>query len=315
MEVTNPNLSFIFIQGDLRFQGALLKTQSFWDKFATEVPSNTRENHYGWIGRLPKMREWLGERVVNSISTREYTVKNKIYEATLGLKREDILDDQLGVFNMSLDMLGMQAKLWPDTILVDMLQNGHTAGAAYGCYDGQPYYSANHPINIDDSSAGTYSNYSSTGMALTAANFNAVRSAMIAWKGEDGRPLGVMPNLLVIPPLLEVAARQILQSTFIAPAVAVGQNAASTVQSNVLTGMADILVHPYLSGQDTTWYLMDTRFPIRPFIWQLREPIHFDYKNSPTDDNVFKRREFLYGVFGRGNAGVTLPFLSYKAVA
>lgn len=314
MEITNSNLDFIFIQGDLRYQTAYTKAPSYYEQLATVVPSSTRQNNYGWIGRLPKMREWLGERIVNNISTREYTIVNKAYESTLGLKREEILDDQLGVFNMGLDFLGLEAKLWPDSLVVDLMQNGHTVGKV-PCFDGQAFFSASHPVDVDDAGKGTFSNYSSTGMALTAPNFNTVRSTMMAYKAEDGRPLGVMPNLLVVPPALELAARQILQGTFIAPAAALGQGAANTVQSNVLSGMADILVHPYLAGQDTTWYLLDTRFPIKPFIWQLREPVEFTYKNSPTDENVFKRREFLYGVYGRGNAGVSLPFLAYKAVA
>jgi phage major head subunit gpT-like protein len=315
MEIINANLDFIFIQGDLRFQGAMTRTQSYWDRLATEVPSSTRENHYGWIGRLPKIREWLGERIVNNLSSREYTLKNRQFEETLGLKREDILDDQLGLFNMSLDMLGMQAKLWPDSLIVDLLQNGHTATAPYAAFDGQPFFSASHPVDVDDSSKGTYSNYSSTGMALTSANFNTVYNTMVGYLGEDGQPLGVVPDLLIVPPQLKLAALQILNATFTAPAAAAGQNAASTVQTNMLQGWADHIAHPYLANQATTWYLASTQFPIRPFIWQLREPISFTYRNSPTDDNVFKRREFQYGIDGRGNAGFSLPFLCYKAVA
>jgi len=315
MEIIQPNLDFIFIQGDLRFQAAYLKTQSFWADLATEVPSSTRENHYGWIGRIPQMREWLGERVVNNVATREYTVANKTFEATLGLKREDIQDDQLGIFNMSLDMLAMQAKLWPDKLITDIMQGGHGATAPFQCFDGQPFFSTIHPVNVDEAAAGTYRNYQASGCALTSANLSAVYAEMTSYVLEDGRPAGVVPNLLVVPPQLKLAAMQILNATFTAPAVAAGQNAASVMQSNMLQGWCNTLVHPYLANQATTWYLLDTQSFVKPFVWQLREPVEFTYKTNPGDDNVFKRREYLYGLYGRGNAGFSLPFLAYKAVA
>ncbi|KQZ87204.1 hypothetical protein ASD64_07115 [Mesorhizobium sp. Root157] len=45
---------------------------------------------------------------------------------------------------------------------------------------------------------------------LTAANFEAARTAMMSLKGNNGRPLGIVPDLLVIPPSLEKKADEIL---------------------------------------------------------------------------------------------------------
>lgn len=315
MIVNNANLDFIFIQGDLRFQAGLTQgAPTFYERICSIVPSSTRENHYGWIDRLPGLREWLGERVVQNVSTREYTLKNKLFEDTLGLDRIDIEDDQLGVFNMSLDMLAYQVRIFPDAKLVTpLIQGGEDAGSIG--FDGVSFFSASHPVNLDNSGAGTYSNYDSTGVALTAPNFQAKRAQMMGLKGADGSPLGVYPNLLMVPPALEATARQILNAEFIAPAAAFGMNAAGGYQSNVLKGSADLIVNPYLAGEDTTWYLFDTRFPIKPFVFQTREAPLFTYKNSPTDDNVFRLNKFLYGVSTRCNAGYALPFLAYKGVA
>lgn len=315
MIVNNDNLSFIFVQGDLRFQQGLTQgAPLFYDRLCSIVPSSTRENHYGWIDRIDGLREWLGERVVDNIRTREYTLKNKTFEKTLGLDREDIEDDQLGIFNMSLDMLSFQVRNFPDAKLVTpLLQGGEDAGSL--CFDGLPFFSASHPVDLDDGGKGTYSNYDSTGVALSSTNFATKRAAMAALKGSDGSPLGVMPNILMVPPALEITGRQILQATMNAPAAAVGQNAANYTQQNVLVGMAELVVNPWLAGEDTTWYLLDTRFPIRPFVYQTREAFKYTYKNSPTDDNVWRLKKFLYGVDGRCNAGYALPFLAYKGVA
>ena len=46
----------------------------------TSVPSTTGKEEYGWLGQIAGVRKWLGDRVVNSISTSGYTIKNEDYE-------------------------------------------------------------------------------------------------------------------------------------------------------------------------------------------------------------------------------------------
>ncbi len=315
MIVNAQTLDFLFYQADFRYQATLLKTPSFAEQIASVVPSSTRENHYGWIGRIPKIREWIGERQVNNLASRSYVLVNKEWEDTVGIKRVDIEDDQFGLFNMGVDMLAMQAKIWPDRLITDILRNGHTSGLPYQAYDGQPFFSASHPVNVDQP-ATTFSNYSSTGMALTGANYQTVRQNMGAFVGEDGSPLGIIPNVLMVPPQLEQQGRQILNADFIAPAAAIGQNAASVMQSNTLKGSAELIVNPWLAGDATTWYLFSAQFPIKPFVFQLRQAPEFVYKTNPNDDeSVWRVNQFQYGVYARGNAGFSLPFLAYKAVA
>ncbi len=70
---------------------------------------------------------------------------------------------------------------------------------------------------------------------LTAANYAAARTAMQGFKGDRGRILGVKPNLLVVPPVHEEAARKIVAAT----------NDAGS--SNPWAGTAEVVVSPYLS--------------------------------------------------------------------
>jgi phage major head subunit gpT-like protein len=46
---------------------------------------------------------------------------------------------------------------------------------------------------------------------LNATNYAAARAAMMAFKNDAMRPLGIMPTHLVVPPSLESAAREILE--------------------------------------------------------------------------------------------------------
>lgn len=61
-----------------------------------------------------------------------------------------------------------------------------------------------------------------------------------------------------------------------------------------------------MGGSGAAWFIMDTNRPIKPFIWQNRKPYNFVSLDDEKDQNVFMRKEFLYGVDGRGNAGFGL---------
>lgn len=71
---------------------------------------------------------------------------------------------------------------------------------------------------------------------LDETGYTAARAAIMSRMSDQGRPLGLVPNLLVVPPSLEVAARKLVVMTTLA-------NGAQ----NPLAGTADVLVSPYLS--------------------------------------------------------------------
>lgn len=59
----------------------------------------------------------------------------------------------------------------------------------------------------------------------------------------------------------------------------------------------------YQSGGGTPWYLLCTKRPLKPLIYQEREAFDFVALDRPTDPNVFMKDELLYGVDGRSNVG------------
>lgn len=64
-------------------------------------------------------------------------------------------------------------------------------------------------------------------------------------------------------------------------------------------------------GGGTAWYLLDTSKAIKPFILQMRRDYAFTPRTSLTDDNVFDKNEFVYGVDGRLNVGFGLWQLGF----
>src|SRR5207237_784636 len=67
------------------------------------------------------------------------------------------------------------------------------------------------------------------------------------------------------------------------------------------------------SGSGPFWFLIDASRAIRPLIFQLRREYAVTRMSSLTDESVFTRREFRYGVDGRANTGVGLWQLAYAS--
>ncbi len=67
------------------------------------------------------------------------------------------------------------------------------------------------------------------------------------------------------------------------------------------------------SGSGPYWFLIDASRAIRPFIFQLRREYAVTRMSALTDEAVFNRREFRYGVDGRANTGVGLWQLAYAS--
>ncbi len=307
MQITQANLNALRVTFQRIFYSAYDVAPNWYQNVAMTLPSAARLNTYGWMNNLPSMREWVGERVVNNISENNYILYNKDFELTYGVKRTDIEDDAntLGIWNMQFEDLGKNAKKHPDQLLSTVLANGQNNI----CFDGQPFFGTSHPVNQYDPSLLTYSNYSASGMALNAANYEVVRATMMNYKNSSGIPLGIRPNVLLVPPALEVQAKRIVESTMVPTA------AGTAPEDNMLKNTATIVVAEELAAAPATWYLLVTNRSVKPFVYQLRKAAEFVMLVNLTDPNVFHHNEFQFGAYVRDNVGYSLPFLAYKASA
>ncbi len=314
MQLTPTALRSLNTQFVSMFGKAYDGTEAWWSEVATEVPSSTKSNTYGWMAKRTRMREWLGERVIQNLASHSYAIENKDWELTIGVDRNDFKDDNLGVYNVPVQEMGEESKKHPDDLILDLMQTGH----AQVCFDGQNFYDTDHPVDIRDASKGTQSNYSASGMALNQTNLLTVVQTMMAYKGEDDRPMRVFPNVLDVPPQLWGTAKALLENDLIIQAlqnVAGTENVAAGAVSNTTKGLLQVRVRPELANQPTAWYVHDTRKIVKPFVLQMRERPIIVARMNLNDDNVFWQKQYVWGVEARYNAGYALWFLSYKASA
>ncbi|QAZ67037.1 Mu-like prophage major head subunit gpT family protein [Solidesulfovibrio carbinolicus] len=158
MAIITPALvSALFTGFRAEFQRVYGETPSHWDKVATLMPSTSKSNTYGWLGQFPQLVEWVGPRVLKDMAAHGYSITNKLFESTVGVKRTDIEDDEVGIYKPLFGEMGRAAKSFPDELVYGLLR----LGLSTLCFDGQYFFDTDHPV---------YPNVDGTGAAATIAN-------------------------------------------------------------------------------------------------------------------------------------------------
>lgn len=279
MIVNAQNLRGIYVAFNTLFNKAFEGQKPTYQRIATVVPSTTESETYAWLGDIPGMREWLGDREVQNLSGSDYTIKNKDFELTVGVGRNAIEDDKIGLYNPSIQMLAESAALHPDELVFSLLSDAFAAL----CYDGKPFFAADHPVGEK-----TVSNKLTDKLSLQS--YITARAMMQSFKNSKGRSLGLVPDLLVVPPALEATARDILIADYV------------NGTRNTMKDTAEIHVEPRLTS-DSAWFLLATKRPLKPIIFQQRKKPKFVSITEETSPNVFMQKTYLYGVDSRDNVG------------
>lgn len=124
------------------FQSGFAGYTAIYTQIATIVPSSTAVEDYGWMGELPKLREWIGDRHIHGLESHGYSIRNRKFELTVGVKRDDIEDDKLGLYRPRFEMMGHSAAQHPDEVLFELIN----AAWSTNCYDGQFFFDTDHPV-------------------------------------------------------------------------------------------------------------------------------------------------------------------------
>ncbi|EAO9206430.1 Mu-like prophage major head subunit gpT family protein [Salmonella enterica] len=133
------------------FKGGISDAPSQYKKITMTVPSVSKSNTYGWLGKFPQFREWVGSRVVQQMAAHGYAIVNKTWEDTVSISRDDFEDDAVGIYAPMFEEMGRACGVFPDELVFKAL----TDGIKTACYDGQNFFDAEHPVYPSVDGTGT----------------------------------------------------------------------------------------------------------------------------------------------------------------
>jgi phage major head subunit gpT-like protein len=142
MDMTLDNLRAAGVGFSAAYQQGFEKVKTHWQDIASEVPSTTSQNEYGWLGEFPSMREFLGERLIRKLKDHGYALTNRKFESTVGFNLDDLEDDNLGIYKNRFEGLGEAVARFPDELVFETVELGFSSN----CYDGQNFFDTDHPV-------------------------------------------------------------------------------------------------------------------------------------------------------------------------
>lgn len=148
--VSKPLVQGIFIAFKKAFSDGFKAAEPDHLKIATVIPSNTAQNIYAWLGFFPKMREWVGKRVIKNMKEDGFAIVNKTYESTVSVPRAAIEDDTVGQYSTFMQQAGKSAARHPSELVFKLLKNGDKGT----CYDGQNFFDKEHPVAENEDGTG-----------------------------------------------------------------------------------------------------------------------------------------------------------------
>ncbi|MCX9038769.1 Mu-like prophage major head subunit gpT family protein [Citrobacter portucalensis] len=295
MLVNKQNVKTIFINLKSTFQNAFNQVPADWQKIAMLVQSTSSQNDYAWLSRFPKMREWIGEKVIKSLAAFNYTIQNKDWEATVEVDRNDIEDDQLLGYIQQSQAAGQSAAELPGDIVFALLSGGFSNL----CYDGQFFFDTDHPVNGKSVSNKGTKKLNADTLAKAKASYGAARTAMRGFKDEEGASLGIRPTILVVPPALEDVANYLMTA-----------DRFPDNTPNIYKGTSEVMVAPDLKS-DEAWFLLDTSKVMKPLIYQERKKPNFVEQVDYSSEIVFTNKKFRFGAEARANGGYGFWQMAY----
>jgi phage major head subunit gpT-like protein len=277
-----------------RFDMTVRGTTPLYPRLATVVNSETAEEKYGWLGNMPGVREWVGDRVFKQLRAADYELKNLHWESSLLVSKLDIADARLLKYNMLIDQLAVEAGYHPDELMFQVLVDGESKLG----FDGQFFFDTDHSWGDSGTQDNDLTYNAATGTTPTVAEFrdayNIAYAKMLSYKRDNGKPFfrptaqqNIIRPLVLVPPALYPIAEQALTARFDADGNPV-----------LLLGNPELQAITYLTSA-VKFYVLNLSQPMKPFVFQERAPLSRQVKGG--DDLETKDLKFM--TEARYNAG------------
>ncbi len=280
---------------------------SIAEKVATVINTTLPAQKYAWLGTVPPMREFLDERRPSGMTPYSQTIEDKVFESTIAVDRKAIEDDQLELIRLRIRDMAARVNAHRQQIVIESLSSGFASSG----YDGVSFFNTAHPVQASSA----YSNKGTT--ALAAGSIATAISQMMLVPDDQGTPLGIVPDTIVVGPSLQWTAIELVESPVVVYKANGNDSVSSTPYKNAFQGKLRVIVSPFLNGASANnWFLLDTSRPIKGVILQQRSDVPVEFSaldNSTASEGAFMRDRFYYGVRARYNVGYGLWQAAYGA--
>jgi phage major head subunit gpT-like protein len=280
--LSRDKLEAAYITYSTIFDMMLASTPVIYPKIATVMNGVGPVTAFKWLGNVPVMTEWQGERKIDKLRAEQHELRTKWYANGIELDYDDLAEDKLGIVRPRIEDLAKMGPRKMDALVIDFYVNGF-AGTLGLTYDGQYLFDTDHTYATADGQ--TSQSNLETG-AISSTTFNAAIQKMMAFKDERGEPLEVRPDTLMVGYANQLAARKMLTQGYTAVASA-------GMESNIDYQAASLIINQRIT--DTKWFLLSLEMAVRAVILGIEFPPEFAALMGWDQRDQFMTRNALAG--------------------
>lgn len=303
MNITAANLDALFKTYQTKFTEAQKAAQTraypndlIPEDIALSFTGGGSSTQHSWLNQLKGIHEWVGQRAIEAVNLGKLTVVNRDFENTVTVSRNEIEDDQYGVYAPLIGMLGADAEnLWKKLCIEALLANGEWA-------DGNKFFCSGRTLGLS-----TITNAVTT--ELSQAAVETAIATMRGWTLYGGESGEVRPDVLLVGPSLEALAKRICEADLVSDGTTTVSNVSPAKGLKVRVSQALVGAHA------NEWYVLGDKNGVKAVGIQKRKLPELTRMDGDKDPEVFMSNNCLYGVHARGEGFLTLPFLAYKGGA
>jgi phage major head subunit gpT-like protein len=276
--------------------------------------SDRAVEEYGILGGNPAMQEWLGARKEQVLNKKTYEIRNKLYEATLAVKTQELSRDKTGLLQVRMGTFAADAGAYHwETLLTDLMNANGT------CYDGQAFWSTTHAwgdsgtqlnelgaTEVPSSNVGT----ATAPTAVEAANILLETVGyMLGYKNDRGRVINGTARQFCIC----VSTPQMF-SAFVQAIGNISLQVGGATTANPLLGLLqagfkfEVIYNVNLSSWTDKVCVCRMDGPIKPFILQDEQGLEVNLLGRESD-YYFNNKAIKLGVNASRGVGYGEPLM------
>lgn len=286
------------VRGDFHREYDAAMGVQMWRELALTVPAGQETVKHYWMAAVPGMQDVTHrDLVLSDLEAFNYSLTDKTYKAALEVHRRAIEDDSLGWVPLRVAQLAEEAASHPGQLLFQQIRDGNTSAVV--AYSGSNYFADSHSIG------GQTIDNNLTGASNVETAIKNGRAAMVEFPDEEGRPMGLTPNVIVCPAELETDVFVALNANQNSTTSATGPIPAAGTLGTQVNGYR-VIVNPYLTDASAIM-MFHVSGNKRPWIYQERTMPALESATDPNSEGAIMQDRFVFSVRARYVVGPGEP--------
>ncbi len=250
------------------------------EALCVKIDSKSASEDHEYMSESASMSEFQGARKVTPLIDKKTTIVNKVYDAAVELRRDDIRRSAAGggQFNIQRQLTKLVNGVmgFPNKRVTDLVINGTSTSAGENAvYDGAAYFADSRTAIGDSGSHDNLLGGSGATVANISTDINTVMKHFASILGTDGEPFFKDLDLQVVffyPSSLDLSFRTVLGATQISSA------------TNMQVGAGRPIKSSRLQADDANdWYAFVTNPGYEPLIFQDEQALEVDVTAEDSD--------------------------------